>query len=305
MRREQNLALVGAVVTGAVIATGLLLLLVARVSPSAGGRLRAAIVDVTAPVWSVVRLPVDGAGRAIDWTGDYIGAVSRNRRLEAELAGAKAELERAALERRELVAMKRLLAARDPARGLAVTARIVAATPGSAVRSAMIAAGSADGLTANMPVRTADGLIGRTIEVGAHVSRVLLLADPQSRVPVTIVRTAQPALAAGLNGPFVEIRDRVGADTPLLPGDWLVTSGDGGIFPPGVPVAVVTDVRTDPPRARPAASPVGAGYVLVEPAYLPLPAAAPDAASPAPVPIEARKSGAKVLARPAPIAPTP
>ncbi len=303
MRREQNLALVGAVVTGAVIATGLLLVLVARVNPAAGERLRAAIVDITAPVWSVVRLPIDGAGRAIDWAGDYLGAVSRNRQLQADLARARAELERAALERRELAQMKRLLAARDPNRGLVVTARIVAATPGSAVRSAMIAAGGADGLVPNMPVRTADGLIGRTIEVGDHVSRVLLLSDPQSRVPITIVRTGQAALAAGLNGPIVEVRDRVGADTPLAAGDRLVTSGDGGIFPPGVPVAIVVDARSDPPRARPVASPLGAGYVLVEPAYLPLPAAATEAASPAPVPIEARKSGARAPAKPAPIAP--
>ena len=64
MRREQNLALVGAVVSGAVIATGLLLLLVARVNPDAGARMRGAMLDVVTPVWRVVGLPFNGAARA-------------------------------------------------------------------------------------------------------------------------------------------------------------------------------------------------------------------------------------------------
>jgi rod shape-determining protein MreC len=300
MRREQNLALVGAVVSGAVIATGLLLLLVARVNPDGAARLRGVMLDITTPVWSVVRAPFDGAGRAIAWGGDYLGAVSRNRRLAAELAAARAELQRAAADRHALRQLRRLERVRDPARTVVATARIVSATAGSVVRSAMIAVGKGDGVDTGLPVIGADGLIGRTVEAGSHAARVLLLTDPASRIPVVIIRTGQAALAVGTNRPTLELRDRVGADVPLQAGDRLVTSGDGGVFPPGVPVGTIVGAA-EPAQIRPAATPVGAGFVTIEAAYMPLPAEAVVPNLGAPVPIEAQRSGgAAAPTRPGP-----
>ncbi len=296
MRREQNLALVGWMVTGAVLATGLLLLLVARVNPDGAARVRGAALDLVTPVWSVVRAPFDGAGRAMAWAGDYIGAVDRNRQLTAELASARADLQRAAADRAALARLRRLDRVRDPQRQVAATARIVSATSGSVVRSAMVAAGRRDGVVPGQPVIGADGLIGRTVESGQLASRVLLLTDPASRVPVTIVRTGQSALVVGANHPTLELRDRVGPDVPLKAGDRLVTSGDGGIFPPGIPVGTVIAAGVEPPPVRPAATPVGAAYVTIETAYMAMPAEAPAPVSRAPVPIEARRSGAKAPA---------
>ena len=291
MRREQNLALVGAVVSGAVIAGGLVLLLVARVNPDGAARMRGVMLDLTTPVWSVVRAPFDGAGRAISWAGDYLGAVSRNRAMEAELAEAKADLQRAAADRRALASLRKLDKVRDPARRVVATARIVSATSGSVVRSAMIAAGRGDGVGPGLPVIGADGRIGRTIEAGALSARVLLLTAPGSRVPVVVTRTGEAALAVGRNTPNLVMQDRVGADVPLMVGDTLVTSGDGGMFPPGIPVGTIISIG-EPPQIRTAASPVGAGYVLVEAAYLPLPVVDAPPALDAPVPIEARQGGA-------------
>ena len=298
MRREQNLALVGAVVSGAVIATGLLLVIIARVNPDGAGRMRGIMLDIVTPVWSVARAPFDGIGRAVGWTGDYLGAVTRNRTLEIELAAARAELQRAAADRASLAQLRRLEHVRDPARRVVATARIVSATSGSVVRSAMIAAGTDDGVVPGMPVIGAAGLIGRTVEAGSRAARVLLLSDPASRIPVIIVRTGQPALAVGTNHPALELRDRVGADAPLRAGDRLVTSGDGGIFPPGLPVGTIINTGEEPPLLRPAATPVGAAYVTIEAAYLALPADVGGALSTAPVPIEARRSAGKTVSAP-------
>ncbi len=300
MRREQNLALVGAVVSGAVIATGLLMLLVARVNPDGAARVRGVMLDLVTPVWSVVRAPFDGAGRAIDWTGDYLGAVDRNRALETELTAAKAQLQRAAADRLALTRLRAIDKVREPQRQLLATARIVSATSGSVVRSAMIAAGSNDGIEPGLPVIGADGLIGRTVEAGAHAARVLLLTDPASRIPVIVQRTGQAGLVTGANRPMLELRDRVGADAPLQPGDRLVTSGDGGIFPPGVPVGIIVDASAEPPLVRPAATPVGAAFVMIESAYLPLPASAAPAEPGTPVPVEARRSGSTATSVPRP-----
>lgn len=303
MRREQNLALVGAVVSGAVIATGLLLVVVARVNPDGAARMRGVMLDLVTPVWSVVRAPFDGVGRAADWVGDYLGAVDRNRRLTAELAAARAELQRAAADRRTLATLKRLDKVADPARTLVGTVRIVSATSGSVVRSAMVAAGRRDGIIPGLPVIGADGLIGRTIEAGSISARVLLLTDPASRIPVIIVRTGQAALVVGTNRPALELRDKVGADLPLRAGDRLVTSGDGGVFPPGVPVGTIIGPQ-EPVQIRPAAHPVGAAYVRIEAAYMAMPREVALPVYDAPVPVEARRSGGGTPA-PAPAAPLP
>jgi rod shape-determining protein MreC len=292
MRREQNLALVGAVVSGAVIATGLLLVLVARVNPDGAARLRGVMLDLVTPVWSVVRAPVDGAGRAIDWAGDYLGAVSRNRAMTAELAAAQAALQAAEADRVALRQLRALNRVREPTRRLVATARIVSATSGSVVRSAMISAGVRDGVGVGLPVIGADGLIGRTIEAGSGAARVLLLADPASRIPVILVRTGQAALVVGTNRPSLELRDRVGPDIPLQRGDRLVTSGDGGVFPPGVPVGIVLG-PDEPIQVRPAARPKGAGFVHIEAAFLPLPADTVVVTPGTPVPVEAQRVGAK------------
>jgi rod shape-determining protein MreC len=298
MRREQNLAIVGAVVSGAVIATGLLLVLAARVNPDGAAQLRGVMLDLVTPVWSVVRAPFDGAGRAIDWAGDYLGAVDRSRQLEADLASARAELQKAATDRRALAQLKALGRVEDPNRTIVTRTRIVSATSGSVARTAMIAAGRNQGVAVGQPVIGADGLIGRTIETGSNAARVLLLTDPASRIPVIVVRTGQAGLAVGTNRPALELRDRVGLDQPLVTGDRLVTSGDGGIFPPGIPVGTIVAGGVEPPQIRPAATPVGAGFVIIEQAFLPLPAEDTTPATAAPVPIDAVRSGAKVAGPP-------
>ncbi|MEI6419403.1 MAG: rod shape-determining protein MreC [Sphingomonadales bacterium] len=292
IRREQNLALLGAVVSGAVIATGLLLLLVARVNPSAGERLRAAMMDIVAPVWSVVRAPFDGAARVAGDASDYAGAVDRARRLEQQLDLANQRLRAAAADARALSQLRKLMQVQEPRRVTVATTRIVAATSGSISRTAMISAGSANGVQPGQPVIGTEGLIGRTMEAGQFNARVLLLTDPASRVPVIVQRTGQPGIAAGGNRPVLSLIDRVGIDVPLLPGDRIVTSGDGGVFPPGVLVGLVVDAGAAAPLLRPAASPMGAGYVRVEQAYLRLPAEASGPVYDAPVPAEARVRGA-------------
>lgn len=293
IRREQNLALVSAVVSGGVIAAGLILLLVARVNPETASGVRAAATDIVAPLWSVVRAPIDGAAKLGGDVGDYFGAVSRADQLEAELDKANARLRTARNGQRELQQLKRLMAVREPSRTVVVTTRIAAATSGSVARTAMLAVGSSDGITRDMPVIGAEGLVGRTLEVGRQSARVLLLTDPLSRVPVIVERTGQSGLAVGRNLPTLLLTDRIGPELALVAGDRIVTSGDGGVYPPGVPVGVVIDPRADGPLIRLATSPLGGGFVTVERGWLPIPDTRPQGpVFDAPVPVEARTRGA-------------
>lgn len=292
MRREQNLAIISAVISGAVVAGGLILLLLARVNPDTAAGLRRATADLVAPAWSLARAPFDGLARLAGGIGDYFGAVSRAERLEAELDLANRRLVQTRAAMQELRQLKALMAVRSPERRVIATTRIAAATSGSVIRSAMLAVGSADGVGPDMPVIGGAGLVGRTTEVGRSAARVLLITDPLSRVPVIIERTGQAGMAAGQGQPTLILIDRVGPDVPLRRGDRLITSGDGGVYPPGVPVAIVVDARADAPRLRPTASLLGTGFVDVEAAFLPVPRTEPEGPLfDAPVPVEARRRG--------------
>jgi rod shape-determining protein MreC len=268
-------------VTGAVLATGLLLLILRRVSPAYSMRLRTAAIDVVAPFWATVRAPFDVLDTGFDAVGDYIGTVPRARRLAAENATLRRALQDHDALAAENRALRRLVRVVEPGLGLVAVARFAGASSGSYARTAMVAAGTGDGVAAGQAVRADAGLVGRTVEAGAHAARILLLTDPNSRVPVLIVRTGQPALAAGAAGRLLEVRDRLGAEIPLKVGD--------GLFAPQIPVATVVDTR-EPPRALPLADPAALDFVAIYRAYLPVPdAPAAAAADAVPVPREARK----------------
>lgn len=268
-RRDRNLALVRIVVAVVAVLIGVVLLLLSRNDPTNGSLLRKAAMDTTAPAWGLVRAPLAAIDDVGDYVSDYFLAIDRNRQLEAELRQYRLRDQQRLAMARQNQQLKQLLAVVEPARRWRRVFPIAAGSSGSYVRSAVISGGRSAGVRAGQPVRAARGLVGRVVEVGNHSARVLLLTDTASRVPVRVVRTGRSAIVAGVNDAELELRYLAPADGQLVVGDRLVTSGDGGIFPPDVPVAVVTRVLRDVQYARPLAHPEGLGYVIVEQPYLP------------------------------------
>lgn len=283
-RRDSNLALLGALFAGIVLAFALLLMAVQRVNPELGSRLRGATADALSPVISVARAPVEGARRLGDIFGDHMRVVSRNRELEAQLKAATARAGQTDLLAAEVKRLESLIALKRPERRVVasgVSAANMAAVAGQ--RDAIISAGLSDGVRPRMPVIAAGGLAGRVTDVGAGAARMMLLTDGNSRVPVKVLRTGWTGLAVGTGGTLLEFQfDIASGSDQIRVGDRLVTSGDGGLFPPGVPVAVIIDAQTNPPRARPLANPTGLGPVMVEapwlapPVFVPAPPAAAE-----------------------------
>lgn len=314
-RRDSNLALLGALLSGVVLAFALLLLVASRVNPEQGQRMRGATLDALSPLISVARAPADAVRWVAAGVSDHWQVVEANRALRAELKSAErraAKAEQLGVEVRRLEA---LLALRRPERRLVATAVASATSASGALRSAIISAGMSEGVRPRMPVIAAEGLAGRVAEVGSGASRIMLLTDASSRVPVKVLRTGWTGLAVGTGGAMLDFSYDIasGADR-IRVGDRLVTSGDGGLYPPGLPVAVIVDATRNPPRARPLANPTGLGVVMVEAPWLPppdfVPAApapsepdlpAPAGASPAPVPA----SGAPAPAATPPAATAP
>jgi rod shape-determining protein MreC len=194
--------------------------------------------------------PSAATARGIDGIRELFSIRDENARLRDEISRLlqwQTVARRLDAENQELRALMNL--APDP-RVKFVSARVVGGTGGAFMRSVLIAAGTRDGVRKNQPAITGDGLIGRVMEVGARSARVLLLTDINSRVPIYVERTRARAVLEGNNSDQMLLNYLpTGADVAV--GDRIVTSGQGGIFPPGLPVGVVTASNGGSVRVQP------------------------------------------------------
>jgi rod shape-determining protein MreC len=113
------------------------------------------------------------------------------------------------------------------------------------------------------------GLRGRVRAVGADSSRVLLLTDPESMVPVRRAKDDVVAFAEGRADGTLRLRLINLGINPIKKGDVFVTSGAGGLFRPNVAVAVAEIVTKDGAIARVLSNPAATDYVAVEPVWKP------------------------------------
>jgi rod shape-determining protein MreC len=104
--------------------------------------------------------------------------------------------------------------------------------------------GSSDGVTLDMPVIAADGLVGRVVKVSPASSKVMLITDPDSRVGVKLASSGERGLLLGGRGEELRL-DLINPDTEVLPAEPVLTSGyQGSLFPPGIPIGQVARATT-------------------------------------------------------------
>ena len=165
---------------------------------------------------------------------------------------------------------------------IVTTARLISSTGASSRRYATLSAGAQQGVTLGQPVRSAEGLVGRVLQRGQFVSRILLITDNANIVPVKRVTDGVPALAIGLGDGRIELRPLAAGTNPFAVGDVFVTSGTGGIYQPNIPVAVGVQRGRDRTVARPLANPDSLDFAVVERVYVIPPPALPVTTSEAP-----------------------
>ncbi|HTM94235.1 MAG TPA: rod shape-determining protein MreC, partial [Croceibacterium sp.] len=117
------------------------------------------------------------------------------------------------------------------------------------------------------PVLSPRGLIGRVLETGGNSARVLLLSDSESMVPVRRASDSVVAFAEGQGDGTVRLRLVNLGINPLKKGDVFVTSGAGGLYRPGIAVAVADEIIRDGAIARLLSNPAATDYVLIEPVW--------------------------------------
>jgi rod shape-determining protein MreC len=274
-------------VLGALV--GVALLLISIFNPGAFASLRGLAADATETPGHAT---ADGRAASHGFFASiagYFRAGSQNAELRAELQEAKVRLAEASAiadENRRLRALLGMAAEEKP---IAVT-QLTSSTASSTRRFATIGAGSSNGVTPGMPVRSMEGLVGRVLEVGRSTSRVMLITDTESLVPVRRAKDSVPAFAQGRGDGTLQIRLINLGINPLNKGDVMVTSGSGGLYRPGTAVATVVELTRDGGIARVLSDPAATEYVVVEqiwaPAARPTPTAevpeATQSAKPAP-----------------------
>ena len=264
-----------AVMAGIIV--GVILLVLSLVSPQQFERVRGIALDVTAPVTGALHEVVATTEGLFTGAGNYWDAASQNAELKRER---KAMLQRMVEARaifQENQQLKATLQLRERERTTVATGRIVGSSFNSPRRFAILSAGTSDGVRVGMPVRSADGLVGRIIDAGAIASRVLLVSDRANIVPARLLRNGIPVIAQGLGDGTVSVRPLEVGRNPFKRGDIIITSGTGGLYPPLVPIARVVKLQDDGAIALPLADPATTSFAIVEPAFEPAAVAAENA----------------------------
>lgn len=222
------------------IAVSLGLLIFGRMQPHAVENVRVHAVDTLTPIMDALARPMGAVGTVVANARDYVSLRADNEKLRADNVQLKDWQNAAAALQKENRELRALLHFKTEP-GLAyISARVIADTGGAFARGLIVTAGKVDGVREGMAAMTGDGLVGRVVEVGDWSSRVVLITDLNSRIPVAIVGSGERAILAGDNSATPKLQF-LPQDAVLASGVSVVTSGHGGVFPPNLPVGAVVE----------------------------------------------------------------
>ena len=268
-RKAQYSLFFGLVAAVAGLIVGLIMLILSLVAPSAYSGVRGAALDITAPISGALAEVVTTARGVVGGAGDYWNAAEQNAGLKRERIELRRQIIRAKAVLQENGQLKAALGLRERTREAVAVGRIVGSSFESTRRFAVLSVGRNDGVMPGMPVRTADGLVGRVVEAGSSASRVLLVSDRSNIVPARILRGGIPVISTGRGDGTVDIRPLEVGRNPFKRGDIIVTSGTGGLYPPLVPIARIIRLDDDGALGIPLADPSQASFAIVERVFEP------------------------------------
>jgi rod shape-determining protein MreC len=256
-----------AVIAGLVV--GLILLVLSLIAPQSYAAVRGAALDATAPVSGAFREVTTTVTGLVGGAGNYWDAANQNEQLKRDRTALMRRMVEARAILEENQQLKSALQLRERARDAVAAGRVVGSSFESSRRYAIISVGTRDGVGVGMPVRSAEGLIGRVIDAGSIASRVLLVTDRANIVPARILRGGQPVISTGRGDGTIDVRPLEVGKNPFKPGDIIITSGTGGLYPPLVPIGKVVRLDDDGAIAIPIADPSRVSFAIVEPPFEP------------------------------------
>ena len=256
-----------AAIAGLVI--GLILLAMSIAAPNTFRELKGLALDLTAPLTVPLHEVTATVQGLASGAGDYWDAAGQNGQLKRENAAMREQLILASAIRQENRQLKATLQLREQTSDTVAIGRLVGSSYQSPRRYAILSAGTRDGVRIGMPVRAAQGLIGRVVDSGIFASRVLLVSDRSSIVPAKHLRSGQAVIAQGRGDGTVDLKPLEVGRNPFRPGDIVITSGTGGLYPPMVPIARVLRLDGDNAIAIPLADPAESSFAIVQQPFEP------------------------------------
>ena len=230
------------------------LLIIERTDPRIFEQARMGVIDAATPVLDVISRPVASASDLIQEVRELTSLRATNVALKAE----NDRLLRWQHAARTLLVengqLRELLNFVDDTATHSVTGRVIGDSGGPFVRSLLVNAGTRIGVDRGHAAVSGEGLLGRVAFAGETASRVLLLSDLNSRIPVLVEDTRARAVLAGDNNRRPRLAF-VSADARVKVGSRIVTSGLGGMFPTGLPIGIVSEIGDAGIRIETFASP--------------------------------------------------
>ena len=212
-------------------------------------RIRAGLTVLLAPIQLVAAIPIRVGGWVVDFVRGDQALQEEVEKLRAEQPLLMAKLQRYDALEAENAHLRELLGTSALVAEKAVAAELLEVASEPFRRTLVIAKGAKDGLYVGQPVIDAYGIRGQVSEVGVLQSKVILITDPGHAIPVQVNRNGLRAIAFGTGAPdSVSIR-YLTASADIKVGDLLVSSGIGGGFPFGYPVARVAKIINNPNEA--------------------------------------------------------
>lgn len=278
------------ILLGAVAIALVLVFLVWRIDNPRVEQLRVSLVDRLAPSFGWTVKPLAVTARMLGDLGSYQRVYAQNAELRRELQRMQGWREAALQLEQKNARLLALNNVRLSPRLTFVTGEVMADSGSPFLRSAMVNVGRVDGVTDGSAALDGLGLVGRIAGTGERSARIILLTDGSSRVPAVIRPSGQHAMVTGDNGPAPAL-DFVDQADELRPGDRVVSSGDGGLYPPDILIGQVVLGADGRSRVRLAADYRQLDFVRVVRAAPPAPVVGPGeligpvvAAEPAPPP---------------------
>jgi len=226
------------------------MLVLGRIDSTFVERLRVGITDSVAPVLEVLSQPSATAAAIVEDMRTLADLRGENERLRAVNERLLRWQAVARTLEQENLAYKELLNLVEDPRPAFITARVIGDAGGAFVRTVLLNAGTDDGVAVGQAAVNAEGLVGRVVEVGRRSARILLLTDLNSRIPVVVEQSRVPAILAGDNSDHPRL-SFTPVNAVFEPGDRIVTSGHGGMLPPGLPLGEVISTVGGVARVRP------------------------------------------------------
>lgn len=214
------------------------LLLLGRAETYVFDQARQVVTDLAAPLLELASRPVAVARRVVERTDEYAYVFDENERLRAENARLLAWKEAALKLEAKVARYEALLNVQVDPEIKYVSGRVVSDNGGPFVDTVIVNVGRSQGARSGDAVIDSDGVIGRVVATGEKAARVLLLTDLNSRIPVVIEPAHYKAVLAGDNTDWPKL-EYLTSTSGISPGDRVVTSGDGGLIPPGLPIGLV------------------------------------------------------------------